>query len=89
MLFRNGYIRIKKKIKVFSESVKYFSTEFMPLTSSGNIDIGSMSPQQKQAWQQPHTFYLNSKPVITFKKVYMFQTLLTSIVKTISDINYH
>uniref|UniRef100_A0A0R3RZI2 Transmembrane domain-containing protein n=1 Tax=Elaeophora elaphi TaxID=1147741 RepID=A0A0R3RZI2_9BILA len=44
------------------ESVKYFSTEFMPLTSSGNIDIDSMSPQQKQAWQQPHTFYLTSKP---------------------------
>ncbi|VDK72050.1 unnamed protein product [Litomosoides sigmodontis] len=44
------------------ESVKYFSTEFLPLTSSGNIDIDSMSPQQKQAWQQPHTFYLTSKP---------------------------
>uniref|UniRef100_A0A1I8EG44 Uncharacterized protein n=1 Tax=Wuchereria bancrofti TaxID=6293 RepID=A0A1I8EG44_WUCBA len=44
------------------ESLKYFSTEFMPLTPSGNIDIDSMSPQQKQAWQQPHTFYLTSKP---------------------------
>ncbi|EFO25361.1 hypothetical protein LOAG_03121 [Loa loa] len=44
------------------ESIKYFSTEFTPLTPSGNIDIDSMSPQQKQAWQQPHTFYLTSKP---------------------------
>lgn len=44
------------------ESLKYFSTEFMPLTPSGYIDIDSMSPQQKQAWQQPHTFYLTSKP---------------------------
>ncbi|KAL3982648.1 hypothetical protein ACH3XW_47955 [Acanthocheilonema viteae] len=44
------------------ELVKYFSTEFIPLTSSGNIDIDSMSPKQKQAWQQPHIFYLTSKP---------------------------
>uniref|UniRef100_A0A915PMI2 Uncharacterized protein n=1 Tax=Setaria digitata TaxID=48799 RepID=A0A915PMI2_9BILA len=44
------------------ESVKYFSTEFMPLTPFGKIDTDNMSAQQKQAWQQPHTFYLTSKP---------------------------
>ncbi|VDK61882.1 unnamed protein product [Onchocerca ochengi] len=44
------------------ESVKYFSTEFMPLTPSGNIDFDSLSPQQMQAWQRLHTFHLTSKP---------------------------
>ncbi|KAM3725771.1 Sodium/hydrogen exchanger [Dirofilaria immitis] len=44
------------------ESVKYFSTEFMPLAPSGNIDIDSMSLQQKKAWQQFHIFHLTSKP---------------------------
>ncbi|VDO45488.1 unnamed protein product [Brugia timori] len=67
------------------ESLKYFSTEFMPLTPSGYIDIDSMSPQQKQAWQQPHTFYLTSKPVIDFMRVYVtliFETMKAIIVTT-------
>ncbi|VDO43125.1 unnamed protein product [Onchocerca flexuosa] len=34
----------------------------MPLTPSGNIDFDSLSPQQMQAWQRLHTFYLTSKP---------------------------
>ncbi|VDN05721.1 unnamed protein product [Thelazia callipaeda] len=44
------------------ESVKYFSTEFVPLTPSGKIDISSMSEQQQLIWHQPHIFYLTSKP---------------------------
>ncbi|KHN88060.1 hypothetical protein Tcan_08914 [Toxocara canis] len=43
-------------------SVQYITTEFLPLTESGYLDLSRMTQEQVNQWSQPHIFHFKTKP---------------------------
>ncbi|VDK49555.1 unnamed protein product [Anisakis simplex] len=43
-------------------SIQYMTTEFLPLTDSGALDLSRVTNEQANQWSQPHVFHLNGKP---------------------------